>query len=137
MPPRDRKEDVREREKEKKITVLSAMRCSCCVSPFVFCRLCFRLRAALLRWFSLSFATCFGLHGHLQVCRIFYFHMPEGFCFAAFLVHCLSLHVSAYMAIFKCVGYFIFICLKDSASLLFWFTVFHYMFQPTWPSSSV
>jgi hypothetical protein len=32
--------------------------------------------------------------------------------------HCLSLHVSAYMAIFRCVGYFIFICLKDSASLL-------------------
>jgi hypothetical protein len=39
-------------------------------------------------WFSLSFTTCFGLHGHLQVCRIFYFHMFEGFCFAAFL-HCL------------------------------------------------
>jgi hypothetical protein len=36
-----------------------------------FCRLCFRLRAALLLFFfSLSFTTCFGLHGHLQVCRI-------------------------------------------------------------------
>jgi hypothetical protein len=34
-------------------------------------------------WFSLSFTTCFGLRGHLQVCRIF-----------------------------------IFMCLKDSASLL-------------------
>jgi hypothetical protein len=33
--------------------------------------------------------------------------------------HCLSLNVSAYMAIFTCVGYFIFVCLKDSASLLF------------------
>jgi hypothetical protein len=22
-------------------------------------------------WFSLSFTTCFGPHGHLQVCRIF------------------------------------------------------------------
>jgi hypothetical protein len=33
--------------------------------------------------------------------------------------HCLSLHVSAYTAIFKRVGNFIFICLKDSASLLF------------------
>jgi hypothetical protein len=32
--------------------------------------------------------------------------------------HCLSLHVSAYIAIFMCVGYFIFICLKNSASLL-------------------
>jgi hypothetical protein len=30
------------------------------------------------------FTTCFGLHGHLQECRIFYFHMLEGFCFAAF-----------------------------------------------------
>jgi hypothetical protein len=43
-------------------------------------------------WFSLSFTTCFGLHGHLQVCRI--------------------LHT------------FIFIFLKDFASLLFWFTAF-------------
>jgi hypothetical protein len=48
-----------------------------------FCRLCFRLRAALLCWSSLF-----------------------------------SLHVSAYMAIFKCVGYFTFICLKDSKPLL-------------------
>jgi hypothetical protein len=36
----------------------------------------------------------------------------------------LSLHVSAYMANIKCVGYFIFICLKDSASLLFFFLPF-------------
>jgi hypothetical protein len=35
-----------------------------------FCRLYLRLRAALLCWFSLSFTTCFGLHGHLEVCRI-------------------------------------------------------------------
>jgi hypothetical protein len=49
-----------------------------------FSRLCFRLRAALLCRFSLSFTTCFGLHGHLQVCSIFYFHMLGGFCFAAF-----------------------------------------------------
>jgi hypothetical protein len=34
------------------------------------------------------------------------------------LVFTVSLHVSAYMVIFRCVGYFIFICLKDSASLL-------------------
>jgi hypothetical protein len=33
--------------------------------------------------------------------------------------HYLSLHVSAYMAIFKCVRYFIFICMKDSTSLFF------------------
>jgi hypothetical protein len=50
-----------------------------------FCRLCFRLPAALL---YVSF-------------------------------HCLSLNVSAYMAMFRCVGYFMFICLKDSASQLF------------------
>jgi hypothetical protein len=43
-------------------------------------------------WFSLSFTTCFGLHGHLEACRI--------------------LHI------------FIFICLKDCASLLFWFAAF-------------
>jgi hypothetical protein len=47
---------------------------SCCTVLFNgFCRLCFRLRAALLCWFSLSFTTCFGLHGHLR-------------CFAAFFV---------------------------------------------------
>jgi hypothetical protein len=40
-------------------------------------------------WFSLSFTACFGLHDHLEMCRI--------------------LHI------------FIFICLKDSASMLFWF----------------
>jgi hypothetical protein len=51
-----------------------------------FWRLCFRLRAALLCRFSLSFTTCFGLHGHLQVCKIFYFHMLEGFCLAAFFL---------------------------------------------------
>jgi hypothetical protein len=48
-----------------------------------YCRLCFRLRASfIVLVFTVS--LCFGLHGHLQVCKIF-----------------------------------IFICLKDSASLLF------------------
>jgi hypothetical protein len=32
----------------------------------------------------LSFATRFGLHGHLQVFRIFYINLLEEFCFAAF-----------------------------------------------------
>jgi hypothetical protein len=63
---------------------LESIHISCWVVFSGFCRLCFRLRAALLCWFSLAFTTCFGLH-----------------------------------AIFRCVGYFIFICLKDSASLLF------------------
>jgi hypothetical protein len=40
-------------------------------------------------------------------------------CSFIVLVFTVSLHVSAYMAIFRCVGYFIFICFKDSASLLF------------------
>jgi hypothetical protein len=40
---------------------------SCCTVLFNgYCRLCFRLRAALLCSFSLSFTTCFGLHDHLQ-----------------------------------------------------------------------
>jgi hypothetical protein len=32
---------------------------------------------------SLSFTTGVGIRGHLQVCKIFHFHMLEGFCFAA------------------------------------------------------
>jgi hypothetical protein len=49
-----------------------------------------------------------GFAGYVSVCVQLY---CVGF-------HCLTQHVSAYMAIFRCVGYFIFICLKDSASLL-------------------
>jgi hypothetical protein len=40
-------------------------------------------------------------------------------CSFIVLVFTVSVHISAYMAIFKCVGCFISICLKDSASLLF------------------
>jgi hypothetical protein len=39
---------------------------------------------SLLCWISLFFTTCFGLHGHLQVCSIFYIHLLEGMCFAFF-----------------------------------------------------
>jgi hypothetical protein len=56
-----------------------------CLLLIGYCRLCFRLSAALLCWFSLYFTTCFGIHGHLHaifMCSIFYFHMFEGFCFA-------------------------------------------------------
>jgi hypothetical protein len=41
------------------------------------------------RWFTVLHlgshfdTTCFGLHGHLRVCMMFYFHIPEGICFAA------------------------------------------------------
>jgi hypothetical protein len=39
-------------------------------------------------------------------------------CLQLYCVSChnLTLHVSTYMAIFRCVGYFYFICLKESAS---------------------
>jgi hypothetical protein len=48
-----------------------------------------------------------GFAGYVSVCVHLY-------CVS---FHCLSLHVSAYMAIFKYVGYFTFIiCLKDSVS---------------------
>jgi hypothetical protein len=57
-----------------------------------------------------------GFAGYVSVCVQRY---RVGF-------HCLSPHVSAYMAIFKCVEYFIFICLKDSASLLFFFFFFFF-----------
>jgi hypothetical protein len=65
-----------------------------------FCRLCFHLRAALLQMFhclTFSFTlytTCFGLHGHLQVCRMFYFRIPEGICFAGF--SCMVLHFARF-----------------------------------------
>jgi hypothetical protein len=48
-----------------------------------YCRLCLRLRAALLYVGLHSFTTCFELHGHLQVCRIphiFYFHISRDSC---------------------------------------------------------
>jgi hypothetical protein len=80
-------------------------------------------------WFPLSFTTCLGLHGHLQACRILHMFIfiylriktdkqNPGLCFrlrAALLYvgfHCLSLHVSAYMAIFKCVGFLIYLWIK-------------------------
>jgi membrane associated rhomboid family serine protease len=47
------------------------------------------------------------------------------FCVQLYCVgfHCLTPHVSANMAIFRCVGYFYFHCLKESA-LLFFFLPF-------------
>jgi hypothetical protein len=64
---------------------------------------------------SLSFTTCLGLNGHLQVCRIFYFHIPEGFCFAAFLVRCLTYVVTLVMFSI----YVLFLCCFPSLFLLF------------------
>jgi hypothetical protein len=53
-------------------------------------RLCLRLRAALLYvGFPLSFTACFGLHGHLQVCKSLHIFIKESalllFLFSAFL----------------------------------------------------
>jgi hypothetical protein len=48
-----------------------------------------------------------GFAGYVSVCVQLY---CVGF-------HCLSLHVSAYMAIFRRVGYFIFICLKETTKI--------------------
>jgi hypothetical protein len=50
------------------------------------------------------FTTCFSLHGHLQVCRIFYFHMLEGFCFAAFFFFFAFFHVVT-LCMFPSVGW--------------------------------
>jgi hypothetical protein len=36
-------------------------------------------------WLSLFYTTCFGLHGHLQVCIMFHFYIPEGICLASFV----------------------------------------------------
>jgi hypothetical protein len=56
--------------------------------------------------------------------RVLQFMFPSASSFIV-LVFTVSLHASAYMAIFKCVGYSIFVCLKDSASLLYFFTWSH------------
>jgi hypothetical protein len=89
-----------------------------------FCRLCFRLRTALLCWFLLSFTTCFSLHGHLQECRIFYFCMLEGFCFAAFFCffsHGDTLHVSicVFSVLFSFVIFVVFLHVCLSACFFF------------------
>jgi hypothetical protein len=66
-------------------------------------------------WFSLSFTTCFGLHGHLQVCRIF--HMLKGFWFAVyfFFFHVVTLCMFSICVLFlrrfpSCFFVFLFPC---------------------------
>jgi hypothetical protein len=89
----------------------------------------------------------FLLHAH-EICRSFLLlkdtgnfrpFASNGYCRLCFRLrsvllyvgfHCLSLHVSAYMAIFKCVRFFIYIyfrMFKDSASLFVWFVAFFYV----------
>jgi hypothetical protein len=61
--------------------------------------------------------TCFGLHDYLQVyCR-----------WSCVLLSMFTLHVSAYMAIFKFIADGLAFCCRCS----------HYMFRPTWPSSGL
>jgi hypothetical protein len=55
----------------------------------LYCR-CF----TVLHLVSLFYTTCFGLYGHLQVCRMFYFRIPEGICFADFT--CTWLHFARF-----------------------------------------
>jgi hypothetical protein len=50
-----------------------------------------------------------GFAGYVTVCVQLY----------SVTCYCLTLHVSAYMAILKCVGYFYFIHLEESSSLVF------------------
>jgi hypothetical protein len=72
------------------------------------------LRLGYLSYRNLSYL-------HYVIWRQMGFAGYVSFCMQLYCVsfHFLSLHVSAYMAIFRRVGYFIFICLKDSASQLF------------------
>jgi hypothetical protein len=50
--------------------------------------------------------TYFGLHGHLQVCKILYFFSPEGICFAAFVafVACYIMQFLICVCFFCCVS---------------------------------
>jgi hypothetical protein len=117
-----------------------------------------RLRAALLCWFSLSFTTCFGLHGHLQVWRLCFRLRAALLCFfslsftTCFGLHghlqvwrlCFHLRAALFcwfpLSFTTCFGLHSHLqgctCLlifKDSASA----SIFHYMFWAMWPSSGV
>jgi hypothetical protein len=91
-----------------------------------FCKLCFRLRTGLMCWFSLSFTICFGLHGHLQVC----IYAPS----LTTVPNTIFNHPAALYCSMGFAGYGS-VCVQLYYILAF--TVFHYMFRPTWPSSCV
>jgi hypothetical protein len=78
-------------------------------------------------WFSLSYTICFSLHGHVQVCRIlhiFLFICLKDSAFSSF-IRIESIVIAGYVSV----------CIQLYCILVF--TVLHYMFWPTWPSSSV
>jgi hypothetical protein len=83
--------------------------------------------------------TCFGLHGHLQVCMIFNFlFLKESASMLLLPLLHATLHVSAYMAIFRCVWYLIFYSWRHRLRCFCCLCCMqHYMFRPTWPSSGV
>jgi hypothetical protein len=52
-------------------------------------------------YLSLFYTTCFG---HLQVCMMFYFYIPEGICFTAFVaLSCTWLHYARFHLCFSVV----------------------------------
>jgi hypothetical protein len=106
-------------------------------------RLCFRLRAALL---YVGF-HCLSLHvsAYMTIFRCVGF-IYNGYCrlclplYAALLYvgfHCFSLHghLQVCRIYTMCVAGYVSVCVQLYCMLVS--TVFHYMFRPTWPSSSV
>jgi hypothetical protein len=87
-----------------------------------YCRLCLCLRAALLYvGFPLSFTTCFGLHGHLQVYRILHIFIFKSLrillrCFF-FFVRCVFFPHVVTLCMFSI--YVLFLCCFPSLFLLF------------------
>jgi hypothetical protein len=56
---------------------------------------------------SLFYTTCFGLNGHLQVCMMFYFYIPEEICFAVFVAFsCTWLYFARFHLCFSVVFFF-------------------------------
>jgi Na+/proline symporter len=74
----------------------------------------------IVGWFPLYFTTCFGLHGHLQVCRMFYFHMLEGFFFAALFLpffkwsHSACFHQCFVPVLFSFVIFVVSLCVSEN-----------------------
>jgi hypothetical protein len=96
-------------------------------------------RSFIVCWFPLSFTTCFGLHGHLQVCRILHIFIFVSLrillrCFFFYVgTHCVCWYPLSFTTCFGLRGHlqacrslhiFIFVS-KDPASLLFFFTWAH------------
>jgi hypothetical protein len=71
--------------------------------------------------------TCFGLHGHLQVLKIFLLFSPEGICFAAFVAFVACYIMQFLICVCFCcvsVNFHILVC-------VFWFFHFSLYIQCT------